>query len=153
MTADPYLEYEISEASDAEAMATLRVEAMKESLEAIGRFDPVRARQRFLSSFDPKLSHHLVVQGHRVGLVVVRPIESGLLLDHLYVKPSLQGRGIGSKVLQRLFASADAGGLSVRVGALVKSRANQFYLRHGFILVEETTLDNYYVRYANGGLY
>lgn len=152
MTNELCIEFEISEHVDAEAMATLRVEAMKESLEMVGRFDPERARARFLSSFDPQLSHHIVVGKQRVGFVVVRPIEAGLLLDHLYVKPAFQNSGIGSKVLHWLFAKADAARQDLRVGALIKSRSNQFYLRHGFVLVEETSLDNYYVRYANARL-
>lgn len=39
---------------DAEALATLRVEVMRESLERIGRFDPVRASERFLTGFSPE---------------------------------------------------------------------------------------------------
>jgi len=36
------------EASDAEDLVQLRILAMRESLERIGRFDPQRARDRFL---------------------------------------------------------------------------------------------------------
>ena len=38
-----------AEPSDFESLVALRIEAMRESLERIGRFDPVRARERFLS--------------------------------------------------------------------------------------------------------
>ena len=38
--------------SDADLLADLRVRAMKESLEAVGRFDPIRAKSRFLDNFD-----------------------------------------------------------------------------------------------------
>lgn len=134
------------ELADAQALANLRVDAMKESLEAVGRFDPERARARFLSTFDLQYCRHIIFEGARVGFVVVRPIETGLLLDHLYIHPAVQSRGVGTAVLKRVFAEADAIGNSLRVGALVKSRSNQFYLRHGFVLVEETALDNYYLR-------
>ncbi|VVE84806.1 GNAT family N-acetyltransferase [Pandoraea sputorum] len=33
--------------SDADLLASLRIAAMRESLERIGRFDPQRARERF----------------------------------------------------------------------------------------------------------
>jgi hypothetical protein len=51
--------FENAVASDAEALAAIRVEAMRESLERIGRFDPQRARERFLSAFSPTHTRHI----------------------------------------------------------------------------------------------
>ena len=135
-------------AADAEALATIRVAAMRESLERIGRFDPRRARDRFLSGFDPALTRHVLLDGRRVGFVVVRAQDDGLLLDHLYVAPQAQGRGVGAAVMAGVLADADARGLPVRVGALRGSDANRFYARHGFELVEEGEWDNLYRRAA-----
>jgi GNAT superfamily N-acetyltransferase len=133
---------------DAEALVALRIAAMRESLERIGRFDPQRARERFLAGFAPEYTHHLVVDTQRVGFVVVRPVGDDLLLDHLYIQPACQGRGIGAAVLAHVFAQADALGKAVRVGALRESDANRFYARHGFALVEQAEWDNYYIRPA-----
>lgn len=47
------VDYRKAQASDAEALADLRARAMRPSLEAVGRFDPVRARKRFLDGFVP----------------------------------------------------------------------------------------------------
>lgn len=135
---------------DAEDLARIRVEAMRESLEAVGRFDARRARDRFLGSFVADHTREIVASGQRVGFVVVRPLDDGLLLDHLYLLPSAQGRGLGSAVLAVLFADADAAGRPLRVGALKHSRSNPFYLRHGFRLVESAEWDNYYVRQPAG---
>ncbi len=41
--------------ADAGTLVQMRIAAMKEGLERIGRFDPQRARVRFLSTFDPAL--------------------------------------------------------------------------------------------------
>lgn len=133
-------------ATDGPAFAELRVEAMRESLEAVGRFDPQRARDRFLASFDPQHTREILLAGQRVGFVVVRPAEDGLLLDHLYVVPSAQGSGVGTGVLRMVFAEADRARKSLHVGALKGSRSNAFYLRHGFQLVKVADWDNYYVR-------
>lgn len=140
------LEFTPAAAADAEALVALRIAAMRESLERIGRFDPQRARDRFLSSFTPEQTQHLVLQGKRVGFVVLRSYQGELQLDHLYVHPSHQGRGIGAAVLARVFASADAQRLPVRVGALRGSDSNRFYQRHGFRPVEESEWDIHYVR-------
>ncbi|MEC5398264.1 GNAT family N-acetyltransferase [Uliginosibacterium sp. H1] len=119
---------------------------MRESLERIGRFDPLRARARFLATFDPDFTRHIVCEGERVGFVVWRPQDGGLFLNHLYVLPAHQGRGIGAWVLRQMFAQADAEGLSVRVGALRGSDANRFYQRHGFVQTHEEDFDIYYAR-------
>jgi GNAT superfamily N-acetyltransferase len=131
---------------DAEHLATLRVDAMRESLERAGRFDPDRARARFLDNFSPEYTRDIVEGDVRVGFFVVRPEGGALLLDHLYVHPSRQGRGIGAAVLRSVFADADARGLEVRVGALRGSDSNLFYIRHGFEMVSQAEFDNYYVR-------
>jgi GNAT superfamily N-acetyltransferase len=139
-------------AADAEALVTLRVEATHESLQRIGRFDPARARERFLSSFRPERTRHVVLNGARVGFVVVTPYEQGLLLDHLYVHPGHQNKGIGAAVLALVFAEADARGFQVRVGALRDSDSNRFYAKYGFVQVEQGEFDNYYVRPSKNAL-
>ena len=45
---------EVTTAKDGGKLADLRVRAMKESLIAVGRFDPTRARARFLSDYCPE---------------------------------------------------------------------------------------------------
>lgn len=142
----PQVEFRAVAIGDAEDLATLRVEAMRESLERVGRFDPARARRRFLDGFSPGHTRAIVLDGEQVGFFVVRPTADGLLLDHLYVRPTHQGRGIGAEVLREVFRRADEAGQVLRVGALRGSDSNRFYLRHGFELVEQAEFDNYYVR-------
>jgi len=69
------------------------------------------------------------------------------LLDHLYIKPSAQGLGIGSVVLRQIFREAEAAAPILWVGALRESASNRFYTRHGFQIVESGEFDNYYVRH------
>jgi GNAT superfamily N-acetyltransferase len=138
--------YEPASPEDLEQLVELRIEAMRESLTAVGRFEPQRARERFSSTFEPASTRHVVIDGARVGFLVVKETSDGLLLDHLYLRPSVQGRGLGSAVLQGVFADADARGLSIHVGALKNSAANRFYERHGFVRHSETEWDVYYRR-------
>jgi ribosomal protein S18 acetylase RimI-like enzyme len=133
-------------ADDFEALAELRIEAMRESLERIGRFDPARARDRLAAGFDAQATRHIEADGERVGFVVVKRQGDALRLDHLYVRPGAQGRGIGAAVLARVFAEADAQVLPLRVGALRESDSNRFYARHGFALVAQSEFDNEYQR-------
>jgi len=143
------LSLELADAADFEALVALRIAAMRDSLERVGRFDPVRARERFREGFSPAHTQHILVRGQRAGFVVIKPLEQpvkGLLMDHLYIHPDHQNQGLGSQVLTHVFNIADSAQLPLRVGALRGSDSNRFYLRHGFKLVEQAQWDNYYVR-------
>ncbi|WP_087723685.1 GNAT family N-acetyltransferase [Pandoraea sp. PE-S2T-3] len=134
--------------ADADLLVDMRIAAMRESLERIGRFDPERARDRFLASFDPALCKFIEIDGVRVGFVLVRPEADHWRLNHLYVLPEHQGKGIGARVLQDLFNRADAQRMPIRVEALRGSDSNRFYQRHGFVKTEESEWDIEYVRLA-----
>ena len=140
--------FEPAVADDVDDLVAIRIAAMRDSLERLGRFDPQRARDRFIAGFDPASTSHVIVDGERVGVVVVRPDGDAWLLDHLYLLPRVQGRGIGAAVLRDVLARADASRVPVRTGALRESAANRFYERHGFVRVAQSEWDNHYERLA-----
>lgn len=134
-------------AADFDALAEIRVAAMRASLEHLGRFDPVRARERLRASFYPEHTRRIVCDGTAVGFYTLRPVAGeGLRLDHLYLHPDFQNRRIGSRVLTHLLAVADEQNLPVYVGALRDSASNRFYLRHGFAKIGESEWDIHYRR-------
>ena len=138
--------------ADLEQLVAIRIEAMRESLQRVGRFDPARARERFVAGFDATCTRGIEVAGELVGFVVIKDQQGELLLDHLYVKPSAQGAGIGATVLAQIFKEADELGRSIRVGALKESASNRFYQRHGFVWVRSGEFDHYYVRVSGKGV-
>ena len=66
---------------DFENLVALRIEAMRESLERIGRFDPARARERFRSGFSPEDTRYIIWEDKRVGFVVVKRRDGEFLLS------------------------------------------------------------------------
>lgn len=138
--------YAPTTSDDLEALVQIRIEAMRESLERIGRFDATRARERFLASFDAQFCRYILVDGTLAGFLLIRPAIDHLLLDHLYIVPAQQGKRVGAAVLHAILADADAQALPVRVGALRDSDSNRFYQRHGFVKTSESEWDVYYVR-------
>ncbi|RZL65836.1 MAG: N-acetyltransferase [Variovorax sp.] len=134
------------EDSDFEAMLALRIDAMRPSLERVGRFDPQRSRERLTAGFDAPYMHHIVLDGeHRVGFVTLKPEgPDALRLDHLFLRTGFQGVGIGEWVLRWAMAQARAQQLDIRLTALLQSDANRFYLRHGFVLEGEEGVDVHY---------
>ncbi len=134
--------------TDFDDLVALRIAAMRDSLERIGRYDPERARERLRASFWPQHTRFILVMGQRAGFYTFRPAADGFHLDHLYIHPSFQSQGIGSLVLRLLLSQADAGQRPVHVGALRDSRSNQFYQRHDFVQTSEDEWDIYYSRAA-----
>lgn len=142
--------FEAATVNDLGELVAIRIEAMRESLERVGRFDAHRARERFAASFAPECTWYLVQGAKRVGFVVVRTVPAAsdtpahMLLDHLYIRPAFQRRGTGAAVVAQLLRQAVQNRLPVRVGALRGSASNTFYLRQGFLLIAQGEFDNYY---------
>jgi len=133
-------------ADDFEALHALRLRAMRESLERLGRYDPQTARERLATGFAPEHTQHIVVDGQRVGFVVLKHLSHVMRLDHLYIDPAHQRRGIGAQVLRWAFAQADEAQFPLELCALKGSDANRFYLRHGCVKTGEGDWDIDYVR-------
>ncbi|UJW83927.1 GNAT family N-acetyltransferase [Devosia sp. SL43] len=143
MRHDQYQTKEALEA-DAELLAGIRVEAMRPSLEAVGRFDLERARDRFLKSFRPD-DTQIICEGEAVvGFYVVQRHSDHLYLDHLYVTAQYQGRGVGRRIIDELKVEATMSTLPIRLTALNGSPANSFYQKCGFRVVSTDALDTIY---------
>jgi GNAT superfamily N-acetyltransferase len=124
---------------------------MRESLEKLGRFDPVRARERLRNSFYPEATHFIVLKDEKIGFYTFRRMTDRFQLDHLYIHPSHQQRGAGSLVMAKLIAEASALGLPIHLGALKGSGSNRFYVRHGFVAERDDEWDVYYTRSPEAG--
>lgn len=144
--AEPALDYAPAQAADFEDLLALRLRAMRESLERLGRFDPQRARERLAAGFDPAHTRHILVDGRRVGFIVLKTLSHALRLEHLYIDTAMQDQGVGHRVLTEVCAEADRRQVPVELVALKESDANRFYLRHGFVATGEGEWDIDYVR-------
>ena len=138
------MEVVAAKGEDASDLASLRVEAMRPSLEAVGRFDPTRARYRFLDSFCERNTWKILLEGELAGFYVYLIRERALYLEHLYIPARYQGRGIASIVIADMKKLAAKNNLPIRLLALRGSRSNMFYLKHGFTVVDEQQYDYVY---------
>ena len=137
-------------------MLAIRIEALRDSLERLGRFDPERARARLQAGFKPESMKHIVRDGERIGFVTLRPDSAAeppaLRLDHLYIRPAYQGQGIGAWVLAWAKAQASAQACDIILSALKHSDANRFYLSHAFVQVSESEFDLDYRWFRSKGV-
>ena len=127
-------------AQDFDAMHELRMAAMRESLERLGRFDPERSRARLAAGFEPPHMRHICRGEERIGFLTLVPEGEALNLKHLYLRPGQQGQGVGAWAMSWVKGH----GRDVTLNALKQSDANRFYLRHGFVQTSEDELDIQY---------
>jgi GNAT superfamily N-acetyltransferase len=146
--ADPYQDWSLRPAvdSDAQWIAELRALVLRPDLERLGRFDPVRVRQRFLSAFDPVVTQVVLLSGQEAGSIAVRPDQGSLWIEHFYLRADCQGKGIGSLVLQRQLGVSQ-GDRPFRLNVLQGSRAQALYERHGFVVESQDAVDVFMVRH------
>lgn len=133
-------------AADVEVIAELRAAVMRPDLERLGRYDAHRVRQRFRDSFSARHTSVVMVGGDLAGSVTLRPADDRQWLEHFYLAPHHQGRGLGSAVLAALLARTDARGHTVGLNVLQGSPARRLYERHGFTVESEDLVDVFMAR-------
>ncbi len=136
--------------ADFEPLLALRIDVMREHLERVFRYEPSRARRIFRGHFDEPGMRLILVGGRRVGCVGFRRHEHEIKIDSFYLDRSLHNTGLGTKILKALLTEADATGLPVRLEVLAGSKADRFYLRHGFAKLREDEIEGHYERPAHG---
>ena len=147
MSGVPVFAFAPASADDLEALTELRLRVMAESFNRIGRFDPERARAWFADTYRPEATRRIVVGEETAGCVAFYETAPGVLkLEHFYLQPHWQGRGLGAGVLNLLLAEADAVGARVILTVLRQSDAQRLYDRRGFLVTGHDDLDVYMER-------
>ncbi|MFE4693668.1 GNAT family N-acetyltransferase [Streptomyces sp. NPDC056749] len=136
---------------DVEPIVEIRASAMRPDLERLGRYDEHRVRQRLRDAYVPEHTSVVEAGGAVAGCVALRPSEDCCWLEHFYLAPEVQGRGIGTAVLAGLLARTDAEGVTVRLNVLQGSAARSLYERHGFAPEREDPVDVFMVRPPGAG--
>ncbi|MEK6312707.1 MAG: GNAT family N-acetyltransferase [Curtobacterium sp.] len=126
-------------ATDIDWLVELRAVVLRADLERLGVFDEVRVRSRMRDAWHPAWTRVVVVDGADVGSVKTRPDGDAPWLEHVYLAPEVQGRGIGSAVLRAVLDEPHAG--PTRLNVLQGSAARRLYERLGFVLDEEDDVD------------
>lgn len=137
--------------TDVEVIAELRATVMRADLERLGRYDERRVRQRLRDSFSTQHTSVIMIGREIAGCVTVRPCEGRELLEHFYLAPHRQGRGLGSAVLRTVLERTDAQDMTVSLNVLQGSPARRLYVRHGFVVEEQDPIDIFMVRPPGAG--
>jgi GNAT superfamily N-acetyltransferase len=135
---------------DFEPLLAIRIDVMREHLERVFRYEPSRARRIFREHFAEPGMRAIMIGDELVGCVGFRRGDSESKIDSFYLDRRLHNAGLGTKILKVLLAEADAAGLPVRLEVLTGSKADRFYLRHGFVKLGEDEIEGEYERPVGG---
>ena len=131
-----------------EPLLALRIEVMREHLERVFRYKPSRARRIFREHFDEPGMRLILSGDERIGCVGFRDEPECLKIDSFYLERRFHNSGLGTAILKVLLAEADELGKPIRLEVLTGSKADRFYLRHGFIKLREDEIEAEYERPA-----
>lgn len=132
--------------ADFEPLLALRIDVMREHLERVFRYEPERARRTFRAHFEEPGLRLLLVDGVTIGCVGFRVGAGEIKLDSFYLDRRHHNTGLGTAILKVLLVEADALRLPIRVEVLNGSKADRFYLRHGFVKLSEDAIEGTYER-------
>jgi len=143
--------------ADFEPLLALRIEVMREHLERVFRYKPSRARRIFRQHFDEPGMRLILLDSEgagdeRIGCVGFRDEPECLKIDSFYLERRFHNSGLGTAILKVLLAEADALAKTIRLEVLTGSKADRFYLRHGFVKLREDAIEAEYERpFRNSG--
>ena len=90
--------------------------------------------------WERKTFYRIVRDGEAIGTLALDEAGDCLRFGEFYIRPELQGRGLGTEVLRLVLARADAAGRPVRLEYLKWNPAGSLYRRHGFVMKGETEI-------------
>ena len=125
--------------ADLEFICRAHRESMRPHVERVfGPWHDDEQRRRLYETTDPATHQIIEVGGKPVGCQWIREHPQELELVRLYLLPEVHDQGIGSWLVARLCARADAQGLPIRLRVLRGNPARNLYARQGFEIAGET---------------
>lgn len=107
-------------------------------VEPIFGWDVARQDRLFAESWTPRDRWIVELGGEAIGSFSVSDRGTHVFIADVEIHPDHQGHGLGTEVLRRILAEADARRLAVRLQVLKRNPARRLYRRFGFVDVAET---------------
>lgn len=105
-------------------------EALRPSVEPVFGWDEAISRYFFDKTWRNR--RVVLVGGQNAGWLELRLEEKWLYLAEIGLLPAFRNQGLGTQIIQDVFAYADARGLDVELQVLVTNPARRLYERLGF---------------------
>ena len=123
--------------ADYEFARAVHCSGMRWIAERLFGWDDAAQAEKFQGQFVLAEVRIIVVDGREVGYLQAAEEPDALLLKELHIDAPFQNRGIGTAVLQQLFAEAERMGKPMTLGVVKFNPACRLYERLGFRTVGE----------------
>jgi ribosomal protein S18 acetylase RimI-like enzyme len=126
-----------SQAKDFAFARELYFETMRPMIERLFGWNQARQEENFTRWFDLDEVSIITADGIDVGWIQQRADSGGIFLGSIYVMPSMQGLGIGTRILRSLLASARDQSKVLTLAVMKINPAIRLYERLGFRTTHE----------------
>ena len=110
---------------------------MRGMIERLFGWDQSREERNFARFFKVEEARIIVADGQEVGWIQEQVEERTINLGSFYVMPAMQGRGIGTRVLDMLLARAGDQSKAFTLAVVKTNPARYFYEKRGFRVTHE----------------
>ena len=128
----------------------LYFETMRGMIERLFGWDQTREDRNFAAFFKLDEVRIITVDGQDVGWIQEQVEERTVNLGSFYVAPAMQGRGIGTKVLEMLLRRAADQSKAMTLAVVKTNPARHFYEKRGFRITHEDQ-HKFYMKAELGG--
>ena len=130
-------------AGDYDFIYKVKTTTLREYIAQTWGWNEVDQQARFGALFDPAQWQVVQLDGRDIGVLCLEREEGGLFLANIEILPPFQNRGIGTRIIEDILASARRDCLPVRLQVLKVNPARRLYERLGFVVTGET--DTHYL--------
>jgi GNAT superfamily N-acetyltransferase len=116
---------------------SLYFETMRGMIERLFGWDQAREERNFARFFKLDEVSIITADGQDVGWIQEQVDGGTINLGSLYVVPAMQGRGIGTRVLNILLGRAASQSKAITLAVVKMNPARYFYEKHGFRITHE----------------
>jgi ribosomal protein S18 acetylase RimI-like enzyme len=128
----------------------LYFETMREFIDRLFGWDQAREERNFAGFFKVDEVRIITADDQDVGWIQEQVENRTINLGSFYVRPAMQGRGIGTKVLDILLARAAYQSKAMTLSVVKINPARHFYEKRGFRITHEDQ-HKFYMRADPGG--
>ena len=130
-------------AGDYDFIYKVKTTTLREYIAQTWGWNEADQQARFGALFDPAQWQVVQLDGRDIGVLCLEREEGGLFLANIEILPPFQNRGIGTRIIEDILASARRDCLPVRLQVLKVNPARRLYERLGFVVTGET--DTHYL--------
>ncbi len=134
------LSYRRATLDDLSFLIQLRRLTMSEHLQNAGLYLTAQQHQEKVQEFfnDTQI---ILLNNKAIGALKLAAFSSSLHIRQFQISPKMQGKGIGSRVLQDVIHRARKVKQPITLNVLLANPAKALYLRHGFVVISENEFE------------